>query len=341
MDIKFGVGTVISGTISQAIEMAKLVEGYGFDSMAYTDDIMHKPGWPLVFAASQHTSRVELGVTVSNPHLQHPAMLAMYTGMLDEMSNGRGFLGIARGHIEYFDMMFKIKPKKPMQALREGIEMCKRLWSGDKTPYEGEIFYASEEAYLKWENMPRADLPVLVGTYSPKTVTMAGGLANRILAYGVWNRQYKELLDQCVAKGADEAGRDPSECVLELEPVFNICEDGTTSKEKCRHDLAWSLPWLSPMVDHVVDKEILDKLKAATAAEDLETAKSLVSDEILDQFCLYGTPDQIIEKIEEKQDTLNMKRLSFDMPFEQQDINNYTNLLGKKVLPHFLAKRGS
>ena len=337
--MKMGVGAVISGTISEAIDWAKLVEDYGFDSMGYTDDIMYKPGWPLCFAASQHTCRVQLGVTVCNPHLTHPAMLAMNAAMLDEMSNGRAYLGIARGHLEMFDQMFKVKPAKPLQAVREAIELSKRLWRGDKTSYEGEVFHASEDAHLKWNPMPaRADIPVLVGAYGPKAVTMAGGLAHRVLAYGVWDQGYANMLQQCIVEGAKEARREPSECELELEPVFIIKDSAEEAKAKAQQDLAMYYPLLSPITDHVIEKELLQRMKDATAQEDLEAVKSLISDELLDQFCLYGTPSRVIDKIEEVTTATGAKRISFDMPFESKDVNEYIHLLGKYVVPHFLAQ---
>ena len=336
----FNIGSVTSRPISEAIEWAKQVEDYGFDSLAYTDDMMYKPGWPLVFAASQHTSRIELGVTVSNAHLTYPAMLAMYAAMLDEMSNGRGILGIGRGHLSVFDQLFKIKPEKPLKTLREAIEMSKRLWRGDKSSYEGEVFYASEEAYLKWNPMTvRADIPVLVGAYGPKAVTMAGGLADRVLAYGVWDTGYANMLQQCIIDGAHEAGRNPNDCQLELEPIFIINDSAEATKAQAREDLAVFLPLLSPIPDHVIEEELLGRINDAYAQKDMETVKSLISDELLGQFCLYGDPSQIIDKIEEKAEATGVTRFSFDMPFETKDIDAYTHLLGQKVMPYFLDKR--
>ncbi len=336
--MKLGVGAVSLGGFSECLEWAKLVEGYGFDSMGYTDDAMYKPGWPFCYAAALNTSRVQLGVTVSNPILTHPSILASNTAVLDEMSNGRAYLGIARGHLEIFDMMFKIRPVKPLTMLREAIEMSKRLWSGDKTPYEGEVFYASEEACLKWSLPVRADIPVLVGAWGPKAVTMAGGLANRVLAYGVWDKGYANLLQKCIVDGAKRAGRDPAECQLELEPIFTIKESAEEAKEKAREDLAMFFPYLSPIVDHVIEPELLGRLNEAVGHGDMQKAKALISDELLDRFCLYGTPTRVIERIEEVTAATGATRVSFDMPFNPADVTEYIHLLGKKVMPHFAGK---
>ncbi|MFO1466160.1 MAG: hypothetical protein U1F35_06960, partial [Steroidobacteraceae bacterium] len=64
-------------------------------------------------------------------------------------------------------------------------------------------------------------------------------------------------------------------------------------------------------------------------------AKSLISDELLDEFALYGTPAQIIEKIERKEAEVGLREMSFDMPFAPDDIDQYIRLLGRKVIPHF------
>ena len=339
--MKMSIGICAQGPIFQCLEWAKIVEGYGFDTLGYTDDMMFKPGWPIANLASQHTSQIELGVMISNPHTTHPAILAMNAAMLDEMSNGRAFLGIGRGDLPRLRGILNVVPAKPLQALREAIEFSKRLWCGDTTPYRGKVFFGSEEAHLLWDPGPaRANIPVMVGAWGPKAVTMAGALAERVQSFGVWNPVYANMLQECIANGAREAGRDPSECELEMEPVVSIKKDGEEAKALVLNELAMFIPMLSPLDEYAIeDKELLGRIKEATRQQDVETAKSLISDDILDKFALYGTPTQVIDKIEAMVDATGVKRISFAMPFEPEDVIERIHQLGKNVVPHFLAKR--
>ena len=141
--MKFTVGIIANAPISQSLEWAKHAEGYGFSNLGFTEDMMFKSGWPLLFLASQVTSRIHLGVTLSNPNTTHPAILATYTAMLDEASGGRAFMCMGRGHLEVLKSMLNVVPPKPLVGLGEAVAYCKRLWRKDPTPFSGQVFFGT------------------------------------------------------------------------------------------------------------------------------------------------------------------------------------------------------
>ncbi|MFO1467563.1 MAG: LLM class flavin-dependent oxidoreductase [Steroidobacteraceae bacterium] len=334
--MKFTIGMVANGAITQAVEWAKVVEDFGFDKLGYTEDMMYKSGWPSLFLASQVTKRIKLGVTLSNPNTTHPAILATYAAMLDEASNGRAFLCLGRGHLQVLKSQLNVVPEKPLTALREAVQYCKRLWRKDPTPFEGEVFYGSSEAVFNFDPI-RSEIPVLVGAWGPKAVRMSGAEADGVLAYGVWNNDYIRRMQQQVQAGAGEKGRNLQGFAIDVEPVFHIAEDGNEAKEKAREMLAMFINILTPITD-IIDPELFGRICSAIERQETEKAKSLISDELLDEFALYGTPAQIIEKIERKAAEVGLREMSFDMPFAPDDIDQYIQLLGRKVIPHFRKK---
>ena len=38
----------------------------------------------------------------------------------------------------------------PITAVRESVELIRRLWRGDRTPYHGKTFHATEAAHFQW-----------------------------------------------------------------------------------------------------------------------------------------------------------------------------------------------
>jgi 5,10-methylenetetrahydromethanopterin reductase len=334
--MKFTVGIIANAPITQSLEWAKQAEEFGFDSLGFTEDMMFKSGWPLLFLASQVTSRINLGVTLSNPNTTHPAILATYTAMLDEASGGRAFMCMGRGHLEVLKSMLNVVPPRPLAGLGEAVAFCKRLWRKDPTPFNGQVFFGTEEAVFNFDPI-RPNIPILVGAWGPKAAETAGAEADGLLSWGVWNTPYIKRLQGCIAAGAERKGRSTDNFSLDLEPIFHIDEDEVLAKDRARDWLAPSIPILAPVTDFI-DPDLRARMCDAIAAHDLDTAKSLISDEILEEFCLYGTPHQIIEKIERKQSEVGLNAISFGLPFETDRITNYMHLAGKYVIPHFKAK---
>ncbi len=66
-----------------------------------------------------------------------------------------------------------------------------------------------------------------------------------------------------------------------------------------------------------------------------DEALALISDEILDNFALYGTPHDVIAGIEQMVSETPVTRVEFGMPNGPNGSVEAIHLLGKEVLPHF------
>src|SRR5687768_9698383 len=95
--IRFGVTRYGEGVAAQAA-FTKLVEDLGFDLVGYGDTQNMIPDcYVTMTAMALATERVLIGQTVSNPVTRHPAVTASAMSGLQEVANGRAFLGIATG----------------------------------------------------------------------------------------------------------------------------------------------------------------------------------------------------------------------------------------------------
>ena len=314
------------------ITLAKLAEKYDFHTLSIFDDLMFKPAWPILFTVAQHTQRIRLGPSVSNPYLIHPAILAENAVLLDEISGGRAYLGIGRG--AFLDFL-EVETPRPISAVREAIELARRLWRGDRSAYHGRVFHATELAHLMWEP-ERADIPIMVGTWGPKMCRMAGALADEIKAGSMWSAKYGNYMWEHIEAGARDAGRDPQEVGLVFGPLTSISEDREVARTFAQRTLAFYLPYLAPMPEFVgVEPEEVARVQAATSSGDIDAAAALVSDLALEQFALYGTPHDVIEQIERMVDATHVTRIEFGMPHGPEGSETAIHLLGKDVLPHF------
>src|SRR5690242_10398215 len=84
--------------VAGQMAFAKMAEELGFDLVGYGDTQNMIPDCYVVMPAmALSTQRVLIGQLVSNPVTRHPAVTASAMSGLQEISNGRAFLGIATG----------------------------------------------------------------------------------------------------------------------------------------------------------------------------------------------------------------------------------------------------
>jgi len=186
--------------------LALQAEQLGFDGVSVFHDLGYQPSLFALLEMAQATARVRLGAACLNPFLLHPFEIAGQVAALDLASDGRAYLGLARG-AWLGDV--GVRSERPLQRLTEAIEVVQRLLRGDESPYTGEVFSITEGMRLKYE--PRRDrVDLLLGTWGSRGLALAGRRAEEVKLGGCANpdmvRHARRLLDTaCVA-----AGREPS-----------------------------------------------------------------------------------------------------------------------------------
>jgi alkanesulfonate monooxygenase SsuD/methylene tetrahydromethanopterin reductase-like flavin-dependent oxidoreductase (luciferase family) len=130
-------------------------------------------------ALAEATRRVMLGTLVLNVNLRHPGLVANMVATVQQVSRGRVMLGIGAGggrelpyaaEQEMLDIPVEPDPVRRAKV-RETIAVLRRLWSGDRTDFEGRHYRLRRPAgYLRPEPAP----PLIVGGFGPKMAALAG-----------------------------------------------------------------------------------------------------------------------------------------------------------------------
>ncbi len=138
---------------SKAVEIAKLAEELGFDSLWVYDHFHNVPRpahetmfecWTTLTAISQLTSSIMLGQMVGCAPYREPSMLAKITSNLDVISAGRLIWGIGAGWYEHefagYGYEFP-KPADRIRMMKETVEIVTRMWSEPDVTYEGRHYH--------------------------------------------------------------------------------------------------------------------------------------------------------------------------------------------------------
>jgi probable F420-dependent oxidoreductase len=286
-----------------------------------------------VFALiAANTGRVRMGPCVTNPATRDVTVTASALATLQEVSGGRMDMGMGRG-----DSARRVIGQAPVTVERAewGARIIKDLAEGREVDYDG------TKLQLKWsEGHP---LPVWMAAYGPKALRACGRVADGLIMQLAdpyileWSLRY-------VRQGAEEAGRPFEDIRIQVAAPGYVTDDPTKAREQVR--------WFPALVsNHVVDlvkrysttdlpQELTDYIKARehydysdhgrTGAEHAE----FVTDEVVDRFCVIGTPEQVTGKIRELE-ALGMDQFNIYSMVEDPGPEGIIRDFGRQVIPAF------
>jgi len=303
--------------------LARSAENWGFDTITVYNDLLYQPAWLPLLEIARHTSRARIGVAAVNPFTCHPVNIAGNMALIDEASNGRAYLGLARGG--WLDFI-GVQPKQPVQALREAFRCIRHLLCGDTTALEQPLYPVAGGDTLRW-TIPRADLPLLLGSWGLRTIEACHSMVQEIKLGGSANPaiipRYRRHLT-AIGATADTG--------IVMGAVTVIDEDGEAARALAKREVALYLPVVAGLDRTVeIEPEILAGITAAARAGDFASAGRLVSDRILAAFALAGTPGDIIARTEALF-AAGASRVEFGTPHGLSPESGL-RLLGEKVLP--------
>jgi 5,10-methylenetetrahydromethanopterin reductase len=282
--------------------LAARAEDAGFDVITVFNDLFFQPALPALLEIARATERVRVGPSCLNPFTVHPVEIAGQTAALDLESNGRAFLGLAAG--AWLDRV-GVDGSRPLTAIREAWEVVRRLLAGDDSGFHGRRFSLEPGNALAYEPL-RREVPLLVGTWSPRLTAFAGEHAAELKLGGCANPAMVRLARERL--GA-------SETKIVVGAVTVVDEDDAAARALARDEVALYLPVVAGH-DPTVDV-------------DLDAPE--ISDEVLDLFAFAGSPERIAAHAEALF-AAGADRVEFGTP-HGIDERRGVELLGARVLP--------
>jgi alkanesulfonate monooxygenase SsuD/methylene tetrahydromethanopterin reductase-like flavin-dependent oxidoreductase (luciferase family) len=179
------------------------------------EDCFCEGGLTAATAALAWTERLQVGVGLLPVPLRNPALAAMEIATVARTFPGRFRPGLGHGVLEWMEQVGARVPS-PMTLLREYTAAVRDLLHGRTVDVEGR-YVRLRDVTLDWP--PASPPPLLVGGRGPKTVGLAGELADGVILDSVLSLdQVREGVANAAA-GLREAGRagEPFDTVVFVE----------------------------------------------------------------------------------------------------------------------------
>jgi 5,10-methylenetetrahydromethanopterin reductase len=280
------------------VELAQRAERLGYDYLWLADERFFREVYASLTLCALRTERIKLGPCVTDPYSRHAALTAMAIATLDEISRQRAVLGIGAGVSGFREI--GVTRARPGVAIREAVEVIRRLLTGERVTYRGEMVRL-EDGKLDF-TPSRADVPIYIASQHPVGCRAAGRVADGAIMQGTVAEPLLMFFRETVHGAARGAGRDPA--TIDLVARINVCihDDRRVARDVMRPGLVRSLASQKPefftfvTAGLKIPPSLEAKLAGISYAHDpapLAAAAGEVTDELVDAVTLTGPPEDV------------------------------------------------
>jgi 5,10-methylenetetrahydromethanopterin reductase len=177
----------------QLRDLATAAETGGLDELWVWEDCFKQSGPASAAAALAWTSRIRVGIGLMPAPLRNVALTAMEIATLERLFPGRVIPGIGHG-VQDWMAQAGARVASPLTLLREQALAIRRLLAGEEVSVDGR-YVRLDRVALDWP--PPEPPPLAIGAFGPKSIALAGELADVFLAAAA---PTTEVLDATVSR---------------------------------------------------------------------------------------------------------------------------------------------
>jgi probable F420-dependent oxidoreductase len=300
----FGVVLQNNPPASRVVDLARQAETQGFDYVwTFDSHLLWQEPYVVYSQILAATRKVRVGPMVTNPATRDVTVTASAFATLNEMFGNRTVCGIGRG-----DSAVRVLNGRPttLEELRRAVHVIRELASSRAVEHNG--------ATLRFPWSTGSTLEVWVAGYGPKALALAGEVGDGFILQ-LADPDIAAWTIGAVRQAAERAGRDPDAlefCVA--APMYIGDGDVPAVRAHMRDQTRWfggmvgnhvadlvarygegsALP--RALTDYIAGRDGYDYNEHGRAGN---THTAFVPDEVVERFCLLGTPAEHVVRLRE------------------------------------------
>ncbi len=322
MKLAIEIGAIRPDNLQLTTEWVQLAERMGVD-MAFSAEAWWSDAVTPLAHLADKTERIKLATGIMQITARTPAMTAMTALTLHDLTGGRFVLGLGASGPQVVEGLHGVRYKMPLTRMRETVEICRTVFSGEKVRYDGKVFQLplpdSEGKPIRIAHDP-TDIPIYLATLGPNALRYTGEAANGWLGTS-FSPDHPEAHLDYLSEGADKAGRPLSEVDLCVSVRVEIGDNVEEMIDRRRQGVAFNMGGMGSAETNFYN----DAFKRAGYEEDARAIQDLwiagkrdeaaarVPDAMVTGFQALGTRDMVRERLRKYRDVgVNTLKLGLD-----------------------------
>ena len=283
--------------LRDGLDYAKYAERKGFEAIWQAESRLVRDAIVPMAAYAAVTERIKVGSGVINNWTRNIGLLASTFLTLDDLAPDRIICGIGA----WWDPLAKnvgIDRKKPLTAMKETVHVLRRLLNMERVTFDGEFIHVNgiELDVVHGRREPR-HIPIMIGATGDQMMELAGEIADGVVLNYCAPPEHNDHTLEILEKGARKSGRNLDDLDRPQLIVCSVDHDHDAAIDSARGLLCQYLaqqPHIakSSGVSEDLVREIQSILGWPASQEQIDQAKYLVSDELIDRITASGTPEE-------------------------------------------------
>ena len=281
MRIACSLGSLLS--IDEVLQCSEIISKTNIDTI-WVPETWGMENFSMLGAVSTKTTNQKIGSSIINIFSRSPSTIAMGAITVDSLSNGRLVLGLGTSSLPIVESFHGSSFEKPLQRMKEYVEIIRLVTSGKKVNYDGDIFKLSNFTLLI--KPLRDEIPIYLAAINQKMVDLAWNIGNGVIFY---LRPLNEM-KQTISKMQSQKKIDVT-CQL----ITCVSENSDEAIERAKKTVAFYISvgdiyrkFLAKNGFENETSNIFEEFKRSGFKSNHE----LVSDSMLNSLAISGTPDE-------------------------------------------------
>ena len=289
------------------VKITEFADKNGFASFWYPDEKFFRDPYIGLAQIALNSQQLRIGPCVTDPYSRHPIMTAAAIASLEELAPGRTWLGMGAGGRGFQAM--SIERKSPVTAIREAVEIIRRLLAGENVDYKGQVLRLISRR-LDFE--PPGFVPILIATGHGQMIQMlAGEIADGVMLANYASKSTIETGISRIKMGAEKSNRSIKDLRMISRVDVAIHPESKEARKaiapKILSAIRASYPALT-YFDDLPEFELSSKFLSILKLKDYQSrtfyanpdhCAPLIPEELYQHFSITGNPTDVGRQIEE------------------------------------------
>jgi len=290
--------------LRDGLDYVRYAEEKGFEAVWQAESRLVRDAIVPMAAYAAVTNRIKVGSGVLNNWTRNIGLLAATFLTLDDLAPNRIICGIGA----WWDPLARnvgIERKKPITAMRETVLVLRRLLNMERVTFHGEFIHVEgiELDVVHGRREPR-NVPIMIGATGDNMMELAGEIADGVVLNYCVEPRYNYRALELLERGAKNAGRRLEDLDRPQLVVCSVDHDHDKAIDTTRELLTQYLAQ-QPHIAKAsgVSMDVVEKIQSIlgwpATHEQIQKAKHLVPEDLIQRVTASGTPEEARTKVEE------------------------------------------